>query len=187
MNIFVLHSDPMLAAAYHVDRHVIKMPIESAQMLSTVLRERCGIDYGYKSAYVNHPCTQWAGESFENWSWLWKLGVELCYEYTHRYGREHKTYGVLLGMMEHTEPVMKILGKNVGMTSHYKAVSDRFKKYDPITAYRLYYYFVKTRLHDWTKREVPEFIFTHVEGAAYEFGPIPYPQGYDAGIDPSYR
>jgi hypothetical protein len=58
MNIFYLDQELDKIAEYHADRHVIKMPVESAQMCSTVARERCGIDVGYKSVFINHPCTR---------------------------------------------------------------------------------------------------------------------------------
>lgn len=68
MNIFVLDSDPEIAAKYHTDKHVIKMILESAQMMSTVVRY-VGLDAGYKSTHLNHPCTIWARTSLSNWLW----------------------------------------------------------------------------------------------------------------------
>jgi len=63
MNIFILDTNPKLAATYHCDRHM-KMITESAQMLSTA-HHICGIKPGvdisriYKSTHVNHPCSKW--------------------------------------------------------------------------------------------------------------------------------
>jgi len=207
MNIFVLHDDPEVCARYHVDKHVVKMIVESAQMLSTVMRERANIDFGYKSCYINHPCTRWAGETFGNWHWLLKLGIWLGREYTHRFGKRHATSDVLLGVRDHMHrmsnrlPVQyvpkfgpflacnnrgTVLGDDSGMSPFYACVSERFKKYDPVTAYRLYYYFQKVRLHKWTKRGVPPFIMTDVDNEALHFAPLPYPKGYESGLDPSY-
>lgn len=158
MNIFVLDADPELCSMYHVDRHVVKMPIECTQMLSTTLRERCNIDYGYKSTYINHPCTKWVGRSFENFLWTYNLGMELCKEYTHRYEKVHATSHVLRGMVEYFEPIKEATRANVGMTPFYAAVNIRYKDLNPILAYRCQYADVKKRLHVWTNRSVPEFL-----------------------------
>ena len=45
MNIFVLDKDPHIAAQMHCDRHVPKMIVESAQMLSTAHRLLDGEEY----------------------------------------------------------------------------------------------------------------------------------------------
>lgn len=165
MNIFILDQDPKKIAEYHADRHVVKMPIECTQMVCTTLRERCGIDYGYKSVYVNHPCTRWVGETFENLLWTVQLGIYLCEEYTHRFGKYHKTMDVLQGLKPFLEPAQERLPGSDGPTPFYKAVSRNFKDFDPVTAYRLYYISVKRRLHVWTKRDVP---FWLREGKEYE-------------------
>jgi hypothetical protein len=61
MNIFLLDSNIKKCAQYHCDKHVVKMILESAQILSTVLRLN-GVDQGYKTTHANHPCTLWAGK-----------------------------------------------------------------------------------------------------------------------------
>lgn len=60
MNIFALHQDPQIAAQMHCDKHVVKMILESAHMLSTICGE------GYKPTHQNHPCTKWARSSRSN-------------------------------------------------------------------------------------------------------------------------
>ena len=87
MNIFVLDSNIQKCAQYHCDKHVVKMILESAQLLSTVLRLN-DVDYGYKATHANHPCTSWAGESLSNWKWLRNFAFELNQEYRFRFGRE---------------------------------------------------------------------------------------------------
>jgi hypothetical protein len=80
MNIFVLHSDPRLAALYHCDQHLNKMIVESAQMLSTVLKEEMDSSrakYLMKPAYSNHPCTIWTGWSPANSKWLCQMAMTL--------------------------------------------------------------------------------------------------------------
>jgi hypothetical protein len=68
MNIFFLHRDPSRAAKAQCDKHVVKMVLETTQMLSTAAR-RNGFDRGYKSAHPNHPMTIWVGDNDSNFSW----------------------------------------------------------------------------------------------------------------------
>ena len=77
------------------DKHVVKMIIESAQMLSTAHRELdCNLnnnDKLYKVAHKNHPSTKWVRENSAQYMWLYDHFVALCEEYTHRYGKTHMT------------------------------------------------------------------------------------------------
>lgn len=84
MNIFVVDPDPNKAAASLCDKHVVKMPLETAQMLCSV-SWRFGVPAPYKQAYAKHPCTLWAGETLANWAWLVEHGIALCAEYERRY------------------------------------------------------------------------------------------------------
>ncbi|MBN2080871.1 hypothetical protein JW859_01565 [bacterium] len=104
MNIFVLHTDPVRAARYHCDRHVVKMTLETAQLLSTALAvenpaqaaqlQATGLIY--KPTHQNHPCSRWAAESLANFRWLARLGLALADEYSYRYsGRVHKSSAVI--------------------------------------------------------------------------------------------
>lgn len=80
MNIFILDTDPVIAASYHCDQHLHKMILESAQMLSTAARLRSyqGLDsILYKSAYPKHPCTLWAAQSNHNMLWICDLATSL--------------------------------------------------------------------------------------------------------------
>ena len=71
MNIFVLDTDPTIAAQMQCDKHVVKMPLECAQMLSTVHRHYGSDDFQlYKSTHKHHPCTLWAASSRANYAWL---------------------------------------------------------------------------------------------------------------------
>lgn len=98
MNIFVLHENPRIAAQYHCDKHVVKMILETAQMLgSAVIRhgaqpEQMPLTQSgkpYKGGYHYHPCTVWAGDTRDNFQWLCQLGFYLCAEYTKRYHKVH--------------------------------------------------------------------------------------------------
>ena len=97
MNIFHLDKDPKICAEYHCDRHVVKMILETAQMLSTAYRKHCGDDDNlYKSAYPKHPMTIWVGESVENFNYAHLLGKELGLQYYKRYGRIHKSSAIMV-------------------------------------------------------------------------------------------
>ena len=96
MNIFRVDNDPILSAQMLCDKHIVKMPLETAQMLCSVFhRYKFGHLVMYKEAYKNHPCTRWAGDSKENYRWLVKHGMELCREYTKRYSKIHKCQKVI--------------------------------------------------------------------------------------------
>ena len=83
MNIFVLDRHPVTAAQLQCDRHVVKMVLESAQMLCTSIN-MLGGQAQYKTAHVNHPCSVWARETLGNFLWLYDHGMALAKEYTHR-------------------------------------------------------------------------------------------------------
>lgn len=71
MNIFATHKDPYKSAMWLDDVRANKMILESAQMLSTVIRKATKVDHPiYKATHQNHPCTIWAGVSRENFDWL---------------------------------------------------------------------------------------------------------------------
>jgi len=78
MNIFILSQDPHKAAQYMCDKHVVKLLLESAQILSTVSQGP------YKPTHQNHPCTLWTAQGRDNYHWLVEHALELCREYTHR-------------------------------------------------------------------------------------------------------
>ena len=92
MNIFYFSKCPIKSAEYQPDKMLVKMPLETAQMLCTAHRELDGDEYAdeqglYKRAYWNHPCTIWARESSGNYVWLHRHFLALGREYTYRYGK----------------------------------------------------------------------------------------------------
>lgn len=94
MNIFYVDKDPMIAAQMQCDRHVVKMILESAQLLSTAHRVLDGDDYAdsvglYKTAHKNHPSTIWTRASVHNYNWLYNHMNGLMQEYTCRYNKHH--------------------------------------------------------------------------------------------------
>ena len=96
MNIFYLDKDPIIAAQMSCDKHVVKMILESAQMLCSTHRVLDGDEIAdskgmYKMAHKNHPSTIWTRSSVQNYIWLWRHMTALMREYTHRYGKVHAT------------------------------------------------------------------------------------------------
>lgn len=151
MNIFVLDSDQKIAAQAHCDKHCVKMVLETAQLLSTAVR-LSGIDYGYKSTHVNHPCSIWARQSLANFTWLKELGIYLGEEYSFRFGRRHKSSAVI-------KNIPNIPGGNT-LTDFAQAMPDKFKNTNnAIAAYRDYYINSKRHLLVYTNRCPPEWAY----------------------------
>ena len=151
MNIFVLDTNTVACAQYHCDKHVVKMILETAQLMSTTNRY-FGMDEGYKSTHVNHPCAKWLRESMENYLWLGDLAFELNEEYKYRFNhrKNHKSYDVIcdLGFPELPD---------VPMTKRPQCMPDEYKKLDPVEAYRLYYIKEKASFCTWKNRLTPDW------------------------------
>lgn len=144
MNIFVLDRDPVLAAQYHCDKHVVKMIVEAGQMASTISNGP------YKPTHKNHPCTVWARQNQSNYLWLIDYGIALCDEYTYRYNKMHKTRDVIEQCATFSEL------PEGELTPFALAMPDECKTIDPVESYRTYYH-TKERFAYWTKREVPSW------------------------------
>ena len=144
MNIFILDSNPKTAATMLCDKHVVKMIVETAQMLCTA-SSKLGHDVPYKPTHKKHPCTLWAGESRSNWNWLIDHGIEMCNEYTRRYGRIHKTQTIIEWCKSSkVGPV-----EDIGLTPFKLAMPEQYKCDDPVKSYRNYYICEKYRFAKW--------------------------------------
>lgn len=152
MNIFVLDKDPVISAQQQVDKHVVKMPLESAQMLCSALIRHGLTDTPYRQAHKNHPCTLWAGDNRSNFMWLVQHGIALSQEYTRRYGKRHKSQDVIEWC---SGQVDKIPGGN--LTDHRLAMPDQYKTDCVVTSYRDYYFNEKYKLASWTKSKPPQW------------------------------
>lgn len=160
MNIFILDENPILCAKYHCDRHVTKMILEYAQLLCTAhycidnSRTVNNVEL-YKPTHSNHPCSLWTRECVANYLWLYELFIRLCYEYTWRYNKQHKTYLKLripLAQPPHMLPYTHL------HTKFYQAMpSNCIIKNNPVKAYRKYYCKYKRHLAKWTNRHIPEW------------------------------
>jgi len=153
MNIFFLDYNVTKAAQYHCDRHVIKMILETAQLL-------CGAHHNtgttdkipYKSTHKNHPCSVWCRESLSNYLYLCQLGLELCREYTYRYGKRHKSQDVIEWCIANHINVC-----DKGFTEPPRAMPDEYKVKCVVESYRNYYIGAKKRFATWKKRETPDW------------------------------
>ena len=152
MNIFILDFDKRKAAQYHVDKHIVKMPLETAQLLCTV-HHFVGNEAPYRKTHVNHPCSKWARKSLTNYNWLVDMGMELCYEYNYRYGRVHKCQAIIEWCKNNTPNI-----PDIGLTSFAQAMPDKYKSTDVVEAYRKYYLNEKFNLFNWKKRQIPSWI-----------------------------
>jgi hypothetical protein len=178
MNIFYIDKDPVQAAQWMVDKHVVKMILESAQLLSTAHRVIDGVEYVgktktgrkkkswvlkdarelvvYSATHVNHPSAVWCRQSVENYTWLVEHFFALCEEYTYRYGKKHKcSQGDLPYMLQSPPHGLR----EYNWTEMPSAMADEYKiSADPLTNYRNYYIIGKSRMHKWTKRQQPKWI-----------------------------
>ncbi len=169
MNIFLLHLNPKIAAEHHCDKHVVKMILETAQLLysahhvldAELLNEHFIRlpENAYKKTHPNHPCAIWVRESIVNYIWLTELGWHLCKEYQYRYGEQkvHKTEIHIRWLMENPP----ILIPRVPATPFRQAMPPEYKRDDPVEAYRTYYKESKLNIRKivkYTRRPPPAFL-----------------------------
>ena len=154
MNIFVLDANPRKCAEYHVDKHSTKMCVEYAQLLCGshhVTESQYNIPY--KLSHKNHPCSIWVRECIENYIWLCDLGLELCEEYTYRYGKRHKSQDIIEWCLINTPNIPT----NGDITPFALAMPDECKVGTAIDSYRAYYMVEKRNLASWKNRQTPEW------------------------------
>jgi len=181
MNIFYIDHDPAQAAEWMVDKHVVKMILESAQLLSTAhrlldgreiegksktgRRARRWVLYDarepvlYSATHINHPSALWCRESVENYNWLVDHMFALMQEYTYRYEKEHKCQGELSYLLQ--SPPHNL--KQYDWTPMPSCMDQQYIiSTDPLDNYRNYYKIGKASMHSWKKRQPPEWIFDKV-------------------------
>lgn len=180
MNIFYFSSDPAECARHHCDKHVVKMCIEYAQLLSTAHRVLDGQeivmlknnrkrkafilehddfnDYLYKATHINHPSAKWVRNSYENYSWLLNMWIYLCQEYTKRYGKIHLSSALTTFLLNSP--------KNIDIQKPFEPpwrampIQYKINKSDPAycqKSYHLYFYKEKQHIAQWKHNEIPEW------------------------------
>jgi hypothetical protein len=178
MNVFYLDPDPAICARYHNDRHVVKMIVEYAQILSTAQRVLDGVctiekrekngkvrrikrwntgdsrdNVLYLATHVQHPSAIWARWSKETYMHLVAMLECLLNEYTLRYGRVHKTQSLL--------PILKVPPKKhheVGFVEPFLAMPLKYQKPSALESYRAYYANEKTNGATWKIHGEPDWI-----------------------------
>jgi len=157
MNIFVLDENPFAIPRMMLDKHAVKMVLETAQMLCTAHRVLDNLDNIngtplYKAAHVNHPCSIWVRESLYNYRWLYNHFMALCTEYTYRYKKSHLCATKLLVALRNPPINIPVIPR----TPFALAMPDYCKSNCAITSYRTYYCMEKSSLpQKWTNRTPP--------------------------------
>jgi len=147
MNIFATDPRPMVAAAHHCDVHVIKMILETAQLLSAAHVFCDGKQVAYKMTHQHHPCAVWIRESKSNYRWAFDLLVCLCAEYTYRFGKRHKTQDHLIALGHVPDNIPED-----DLTAFAMAMPDEFRSNNPHKSYKRY---LRAKLESWTLRDKP--------------------------------
>jgi hypothetical protein len=186
LNIFVLSRNVNLCAQSHCDQHVVKMPLETAQLLSTALHETDAAAWNtlnkqglaYRPTHLNHPCALWTRQCINNYLWLCALGLALSREYTYRFGGSaspdgdvpaadgasgtaHKCEAVIDALRRAAPPLARLRC----VTPFALAVPDDCMLGDPVASYRRYYVEHKSAFARWTRREPPEWYAEGVQRA----------------------
>lgn len=179
MNIFAVDPDPAASARALHDAHVVKMALESAQILSTLVhptrayyRALCPEERAspekhsgrfllsgeriYLPTHPAHPCTAWTGLRRANWRWLYAHAFALCAEYRRRFGREHGAQAVVLALSG------EAVGGAGDLQPFVQAMPETYRGPDPVAAYRRYYVAEKLfpggRRARWTRRDPPAWL-----------------------------
>ena len=178
MNIFYLHEDPIQNAKWHIDKHIVKMPIEYAQLMSTAHRLLDGEmyigktaigrnikrwklhdereDILYKASHINHPSAIWVRESIENYFQMYKLYMAVLSEFTNRYGKIHGSSKPSIALIRPPSNIPMVKGTQLP-----QCMPEMCKvKNNPILAYRNYYIVEKNSFASWKNREIPEWFQT---------------------------
>lgn len=173
MNIFVVNPNPVYAAHELCDKHVVKMIVESCQMLSTahrvldgtptvelsknnrkvrrwILKDGIRNNTLCKATMVNHPCTKWVMKTDANYRWLYEHTLGLLDAYRHRYGKVHSMLSLMPILIQVPDNITKGT-----LTPFAQAMPDKYRCENAVNAYRNYYIGEKSRFAKWRCGEVP--------------------------------
>lgn len=167
MNIFFLHLDPTTCARLYLNKHCVKIILECAQMLYTAMWKNHSTEEWvqqhlsdlelnpYKCTHFNHPTAKWVRLTSDNFNYTIQLALELCYEYTRRYGKIHKCQQRIEWMRDHPPSLYPVLDmprhcatKNIPQrcTPIPLAMPKEYHTDDVLHSYRLYYVREKFKL-----------------------------------------
>jgi len=176
MNIFYLDPHPKTCAEMHISKHVVKMIIEYAQLMSTAHRVLDGTEYTdltangrrikrwrlddereqslMKASHINHPSAIWCRENLDNYQWLYTMWRHLLNEYTFRYGKIHACARLELDLrFPPTKiPLGEFFAPTPAMPSDLKILAENpqpGRKYDSLKSYHNYYNVSKRGFASW--------------------------------------
>tara|TARA_A100001234_G_scaffold124888_1_gene109477 strand:- start:1004 stop:1510 length:507 start_codon:yes stop_codon:yes gene_type:complete len=157
MNIFYLHTDPSACAAAQCDKHVVKMVLETAQLLCTAHRIIDGDDIAdaknlYKATHRNHPSAVWVRSSQAAYEWTAAHFCALLSEYAARYSKRHACSKLLLALLTPPSGIA-----DEPFTAPPQCMPDEYKQDNTVLAYRAYYIGDKSYMARWTNAPVPEW------------------------------
>ncbi len=178
MNIFYLNNNPSICAAEHCDKHIVKMCIEYAQLLSTAHRVLDGSIYTekskkvyvkrfsldepresilYKACHINHPSSIWVRKSKLHYEWLFNLYIECCIQYTLRYNKKHSS--------QRLSDCLSIIPTNIKNNKWEEpplAMPDKYKvNNNAIQSYRNYYIGDKVSFAKWKSSDIPSWFIVN--------------------------
>ena len=199
MNIFALSKCPRESAEQMLDKHIVKMPTETCQMLHTnILYMQYVKEHGeepqlkdlkafhlateselMKPAMLNHPSTIWARQSLANFDWLLYHGAGLCHEYSYRYEKRHGTTHRLMDcgsyrelIENHNYPLSELTPVSIAMDDKYRIPNqmDVPNWEHVIESYRHYYLEGKWRFAEWRKNRRPDWFPANHYAKKYNVG-----------------
>lgn len=183
MNLFILDSDVEKCAQAHIDKHVVKMPLEAAQMLCTnAVIMSLGINAPNRKldkaelqrlreyAATQRPLSQedrkvpylpaMPNHPCTIWirssrtNWLWSVDYAFALEREYQYRYKPKTLKACDVVRS-----LKVMDtfEIKELTEPAQAMPDEYKHKNPITAYRNYYRGEKAEIASWKKRKAPDW------------------------------
>lgn len=164
MNLFILHTDPVIAAKYYCDLHVPKLVVECYQMLGSAVRRHGATDEQMpltattkrplRGGYHNHPATRFVGNTRDNYQWTVEHALALCSEFQKRFGKIHACEAGIRHLKD-----MDSLIPEGGLTEFALCMPDEYKvKGDAVASYRSYYLNDKIRFAEWNRgRSAPHW------------------------------
>jgi hypothetical protein len=179
MNIFYLDPHPKTCAEMHLSKHVVKMIIEYAQLMSTAHRVLDGTEYIdassgrkikrwrlddsarestlHKASHINHPSAIWCRENQANYAWLYCMWLHLLDEYTYRYGKIHACARLKDALRCHPNKIAigDFFAPTPAMPPEVKVLAENptpGRKYDSLKSYHNYYNVSKRSFATWKGR-----------------------------------
>jgi hypothetical protein len=145
MNIFVLDPDLLESARAHCNKHIVKMPLEAAQIACSALPS-------YKPTHLKHPCTVWAAESEAALNYTINYGLALCSEFATRYRKQHAARNVLVALGEdlrYSGELPKLFAPAMAIEYRSSAFAPRMELAPVVAEYRRYYILAKADFAVW--------------------------------------